>query len=154
MAHPHVLLIWKFPPPPGCLWSKNFELQKCGHTGKSNYGQNLSIILMFLTIYGVEKSQCDRSNYRFQSKQKFRCFYSYRLQCTSLISSMQRKICSLRPFCLSASLIAPMHAKVHSLSAKVVPGTMIAKRFRSLRIHLELHDFMLISNHDFGQLGY
>ena len=36
-------------------------LQKCGHTGKSNYGLNLSIILMFLTIYGVEKSQCDRS---------------------------------------------------------------------------------------------
>ena len=44
-----------------CLWSKNFELQKCGHTGKSNYGLNLSIILMFLTIYGVEKSQYDRS---------------------------------------------------------------------------------------------
>ena len=34
----------------------------CGHTEKSNYGLNLSIILMFLTIYGVEKSQCDRSN--------------------------------------------------------------------------------------------
>ena len=44
-----------------CLWSKNVELQKCGHTGKSNYGLTLSIILMFLTIYGVEKSQCDRS---------------------------------------------------------------------------------------------
>ena len=44
-----------------CLWSKNVELQKCGHTGKSNYGLKLSIILMFLTIYGVEKSQCDRS---------------------------------------------------------------------------------------------
>ena len=44
-----------------CLWSKNFELQKCGHTGKSNYGLNLSITLMFLTIYGVEKLQCDRS---------------------------------------------------------------------------------------------
>ena len=38
-------------------WSKNFELQKCGHTEKSNYGLNLSIILMFLTIYGVGKSQ-------------------------------------------------------------------------------------------------
>ena len=37
-----------------CLWSKNFELQKCGHTEKSNYGLNLSIILMFLTIYGEE----------------------------------------------------------------------------------------------------
>ena len=37
------------------------ELQKCGHPGKSNYGLNLSIILVFLTIYGVEKSQCDRS---------------------------------------------------------------------------------------------
>ena len=44
-----------------CLWSKNFELQKCCHIGKSNYGLNLSIILMFLTIYGVEESQCDRS---------------------------------------------------------------------------------------------
>ena len=30
-------------------------LQKCGHTGKSNYGLKLSVILMFLTIYGVEK---------------------------------------------------------------------------------------------------
>ena len=30
-------------------------------TGKLNYGLNLSIILMFLTIYGVEKSQRDRS---------------------------------------------------------------------------------------------
>ena len=30
-------------------------MQKCCHTGKSNYGLNLSIILMFLTIYGVEK---------------------------------------------------------------------------------------------------
>ena len=48
-----------------CLWSKNFELQKCGHTGKLNYGLNLSIILMFLTIYGVEKSQCDRSKEQF-----------------------------------------------------------------------------------------
>ena len=48
-----------------CLWSKNFELQKCGHTEKSNYGLNLSIILMFLTIYGVEKLQCDRSNEMF-----------------------------------------------------------------------------------------
>ena len=38
-----------------CLWSENFELQKCGHTGKSNYGLNLPIILMFLTIYGVKK---------------------------------------------------------------------------------------------------
>ena len=28
---------------------------------KSNYGLKLSITLMFLTIYGVEKSQCDRS---------------------------------------------------------------------------------------------
>ena len=45
-----------------CLWSKNFELQKCGHTEKSNYELNLSIILMFLTIYGVGKSQCDDSN--------------------------------------------------------------------------------------------
>ena len=44
-----------------CLWSKNFELQECGNTGKSNYGLNLSIILMFLTIYGVEKLQCNRS---------------------------------------------------------------------------------------------
>ena len=44
-----------------CLWSKNFELQKCGHTEKSNYGLNLSIILMFLTIYEVRKLQCDRS---------------------------------------------------------------------------------------------
>ena len=44
-----------------CLWSKNVELQKCGHTEKSNYGLNLSIILMFLTIYGVGKWQCDRS---------------------------------------------------------------------------------------------
>ena len=44
------------------LWSENFELQKCDHTEKSNYGLNLSIILMFLTIYGVGKSQCDRSN--------------------------------------------------------------------------------------------
>ena len=35
--------------------------KKCGHTGKSNYGLKLSITLMFLTIYGVEKSQCDRS---------------------------------------------------------------------------------------------
>ena len=26
-----------------------------GHTGKSNYGLKLSMILMFLTIYGVEK---------------------------------------------------------------------------------------------------
>ena len=42
-----------------CLWSKIFELQKCGHTEKSNYGLNLSIMLMFLTIYGVGKSQCD-----------------------------------------------------------------------------------------------
>ena len=31
------------------------------NTRKSNYGLKLSIILMFLTIYGVEKSQCDRS---------------------------------------------------------------------------------------------
>ena len=30
-----------------CLWSKNFELQKCGHTEKSLYGLNLSIIVMF-----------------------------------------------------------------------------------------------------------
>ena len=44
-----------------CLWSESFELQKCGHTEKSNYGLNLSIILMLLTIYGVGKSQCDRS---------------------------------------------------------------------------------------------
>ena len=45
-----------------CLWSKNFELQKCGHTQKSNYGLTLPTILMFLTIYyGVGKSQCDRS---------------------------------------------------------------------------------------------
>ena len=44
-----------------CLWSKNFELKKCGYTEKSNHGLNLSIILMFLTIYGVGKSQCDRS---------------------------------------------------------------------------------------------
>ena len=44
-----------------CLSSENFELQKCGHTEKSNYGLNLSIILMFLTIYGVGKLQCDRS---------------------------------------------------------------------------------------------
>ena len=43
-----------------CLWSKKFELQKCGHTEKSNYGLNLSIILMFLTIYGVGKSQCEQ----------------------------------------------------------------------------------------------
>ena len=50
-----------------CLWSKNFELQKCGHTGKSNYGLNLSIILMFLTFYGVEKSQCDHSNCEFST---------------------------------------------------------------------------------------
>ena len=39
-----------------CLWSKISELQKCSHTEKSNYGLNLSIILMFLTIYGVGKS--------------------------------------------------------------------------------------------------
>ena len=38
-----------------CLWSKHFELQKCGHTDKSNDGLNLSIILMFLTVYGVRK---------------------------------------------------------------------------------------------------
>ena len=44
-----------------CLWSKHFELQKCGHTEKSNYGLNLSIILMFLTIYGAGKLQSDRS---------------------------------------------------------------------------------------------
>ena len=44
-----------------CLWSESFELQKCGHTEKSNYGLNLSIIFMFLTIYTVGKSQCDRS---------------------------------------------------------------------------------------------
>ena len=44
-----------------CLWSKNSALQKCGHTEKSNYGLNLSIILMFLTIYEVGKLQCDRS---------------------------------------------------------------------------------------------
>ena len=43
------------------LWSKTFELQNCGHTENSNYGPNLSIILMFLTIYGVGKLQCDRS---------------------------------------------------------------------------------------------
>ena len=61
-------------------------------------------------------------HYRFQWKQTFRFFYSYRLQCTLLISSMQYKICSLRPFYYSASLIAPMHTKVHSLSAKVVTG--------------------------------
>ena len=35
------------------------------HTGKSNYGLNLSIIFMFLTIYGVEKSQCDSSKDNF-----------------------------------------------------------------------------------------
>ena len=40
---------------------KKFGLQKCGHKEKSNYGINLSIILMLLTIYGVGKSQCDRS---------------------------------------------------------------------------------------------
>ena len=44
-----------------CLWSKIFELQKCGRTEKLNYELNLSIILMFLTIYGVGKSQCDHS---------------------------------------------------------------------------------------------
>ena len=44
-----------------CLWSKNFELQKCGHAEKSNYGLNLSIILMFSIIYGVAKLQCDCS---------------------------------------------------------------------------------------------
>ena len=59
-----------------CLWSKNFELQKCGHTEKSNYGLNLSIILVFLIIYGVGKLQCDRSNQRkvpivLQIKDKF-----------------------------------------------------------------------------------
>ena len=43
------------------LWSRTFELQNCGHTEKSNYGLNLTIILMFLTIYGVGKLQCDRS---------------------------------------------------------------------------------------------
>ena len=31
---------------------------------KSNYELKLSIILMFLTIYGVEKSQCDHSKGR------------------------------------------------------------------------------------------
>ena len=54
-----------------CLWSKNFknfELQKCGHAEKSNYGLNLSIILMFLTIYGVGKSQCDHSKLMFGEK--------------------------------------------------------------------------------------
>ena len=44
-----------------CLWSKYFELQKCGHTEKSNYGLNLSIISKFLTIYTVGKLQCDHS---------------------------------------------------------------------------------------------
>ena len=44
-----------------CLWSKIFKLQKCGHTAKSNYGLNLSVILTFLKIYGVGKSQCDHS---------------------------------------------------------------------------------------------
>ena len=49
---------------------KNFELQKCGHTGKSNYGLNLSIILMFLTISGVEKSQLVQSHYRNYGEHK------------------------------------------------------------------------------------
>ena len=44
------------------LWSKHFELQKCGHTEISNYGLSFSIILLFLTIYGVGKLHCDRSN--------------------------------------------------------------------------------------------
>ena len=45
-----------------CLWSKNFQLQKSGHTGKSNYGLNLSIILMFLTFYGVENRSVTAAN--------------------------------------------------------------------------------------------
>ena len=52
----------------------------------------------------------------------------------TMISSMQRKICSLRPFCLSASLIAPMHTKVQSLSAKVVTGKNDRE---TIRIQLE-----------------
>ena len=43
-------------------------LQKCGHTGKSNYRLKLSVILMFLTIYGVEKLQCDHSNCEWNSE--------------------------------------------------------------------------------------
>ena len=40
-----------------CLWCKFLSCIKCGHTEKSNYGLNLSFTLMFLTIYGVGKSQ-------------------------------------------------------------------------------------------------
>ena len=44
-----------------CLWSKILSCKSAVILKKSNYGLNLSIILMFLTIYGNGKSQCDRS---------------------------------------------------------------------------------------------
>ena len=44
-----------------CLWSKNFELQKCGHTGKIKLRAKFVNHFDVFDNYGVEKSQCDCS---------------------------------------------------------------------------------------------
>ena len=44
-----------------CLWSKNFELQKCGHTGKIKLWAKFVNHFDVFDNYGVEKSQCDCS---------------------------------------------------------------------------------------------
>ena len=42
-----------------CLWSKNFELQKCGHTGKIKLWAKFVNHFDVFDNYGAEKSQCD-----------------------------------------------------------------------------------------------
>ena len=44
-----------------CLWSKNFELQKCSHTGKIKLWAKFVNHFDVFDNYGVEKSQCDCS---------------------------------------------------------------------------------------------
>ena len=44
-----------------CLWSKNFELQKCGHTGKIKLWAKFVNHFDVFDNYGVGKSQCDCS---------------------------------------------------------------------------------------------
>ena len=113
-----------------CLWSKSFELQNCGHTEKSNCRLNLSFILIFLTIYGAGKSQCDRSKALLTYKgvqanvspHQYKCYFK-------LATPFESKTLNIR--CIkfkaatvtsSSNLINIINCHCHKLSDAILNG--------------------------------
>ena len=65
-----------------CLWSKKFELQKCGHTGKIKLWAKFVNHFDVLDNYGVEKSQhltvrTDRSETALEIMNHYRGFQNF-----------------------------------------------------------------------------